>query len=218
MPLWSELVPELAATADDITRRLYDEAGIIELPAKSTVFMQGDSCRQYLVVLKGTVKVFTRAENGREILLYRLVGGDSCVLTTSCLFSHSHYPAEGKTETDVIAMAIPASQFEFALQQSSSFREQVFATFSSHLTELIALVEEVAFGKLDIRLARYLLTECDASDTVLKTHQQIATDLGTAREVVSRQLKDLESEGVIELKRGAVSLRDKPRLEHTAAS
>lgn len=197
--------------------QLFDASGIISLPENSTVFHQGDACKNYLIVLDGKVKVFTRAENGREILLYRLVSGDSCVLTTSCLLSNKNYPAEGKTETPVIALAIPVSQFNTALQQSPTFREMVFSAFSSHLSELITLVEEVAFGKVDVRLAKHLLTQCDDKNILSSTHQNIATELGSAREVISRQLKELESKGLIKISRGNIEIIDTSALQDIAS-
>lgn len=213
---WRQLLPELEASADDISRELFDASSIVTLPAHTTVFSQGDTCKNYLILLDGKIKVFTRAENGREIVLYHLGDGDSCVLTTSCLFSNKSYPAEGETETSVKALAIPAKLFNVALQQSSSFREQVFSAFSSHLSDLIMLVEEVAFGKLDVRLAKHLLARKDENDTLTATHQNIATELGSAREVISRQLKELESKGLVEITRGKILIKDNEGLQAIA--
>ena len=106
---WREILPSLKSDADEIALELFDSSNVITVPENTTVFSQGDACKNYLIVLDGKLKVFTRAENGREIVLYRLNSGDSCVLTTSCLFSHKNYPAEGETETMVKALAIPAS-------------------------------------------------------------------------------------------------------------
>lgn len=209
---WRQYLPELEATADDMICQLFDASNVVTLPENSTVFHQGDSCNNYLIILEGKVKVFTRAENGREILLYRLFNGDSCVLTTSCLFGNKNYPAEGKAETATSALAIPASRFNEAMQQSTTFREMVFSAFSSHLSDLITLVEEVAFGKVDVRLAKHLLSQCDDDSTLTSTHQNIATELGSAREVISRQLKELESKGLIILNRGNIKIIDKAAL------
>jgi len=218
MNSWRQVLPQLEISADETARQLLDNASVITLPENKTVFQQGDACKNYLIVLEGKVKVFTRAENGREILLYRLHQGDSCVLTTSCLISNKNYPAEGVTETAVSALAIPTSQFNKALQESTTFRALVFSAFSSHLSELITLVEEVAFGKLDVRLARLLLSQCDARRSLTSTHQNIATELGTAREVVSRQLKELESKGHIEIHRGYIKINDTAALQRIADS
>lgn len=215
---WRQVLPQLAQSADEIARQCLDGASVVSLPENSTVFQQGDACKNYLIVLQGSVKVFTRAENGREILLYRLNQGDSCVLTTSCLISHKNYPAEGITETAVSAMVIPATQFNKALQQSATFRELVFSAFSVHLSDLITLIEEVAFGKLDVRLARLLLKQCDDQDTLASTHQNIATELGSAREVISRQLKELETRGYVQINRGNIKIKDTTALQKIADS
>jgi CRP/FNR family transcriptional regulator len=205
---WRGYLPELEKSADDIICQLFDNSSVISLKQKTTVFHQGDACKNYLIVLDGKIKVFTRAENGREILLYRLLPGDSCVLTTSCLFANRNYPAEGMTETDAVALAIPAKQFNDAIQLSMAFRELVFSAFSSHLSELIELVEEVAFGKIDVRLSKLLLNQRDDNNTISSTHQNIATELGSAREVISRQLKELESKGLIKMHRGNIEITD----------
>jgi len=214
---WRQYLPELEKSADSRVCQLFDNANVISLAKDTTVFHQGDACNNYLIVLAGTVKVFTRAENGREILLYRLYTGDSCVLTTSCLFGQKSYPAEGKTETAVTAIAIPVTQFNDAVQQSSTFREMVFSAFSSHLSDLITLVEEVAFGKIDVRLAKHLLNQCDSNNTLNSTHQNIATELGSAREVISRQLKDLESKGYIIINRGSINIINSTAIKQIAA-
>ena len=209
---WRRAFPQLGEIDDAVINSIMNKAGIINMPAKATAFHQGDTCSNYLLIVSGRIKVLTRAENGREIVLYRLSDGDSCVLTTSCLFGSARYPAEGITETEVVALAIPAAEFHEALQQSKSFREFVFGSFSLHLGSLITLVEEVAFGKLDIRLARHL-AKLSADDTSIDTtHQQLATELGSAREVISRQLKDFESKGWLKLHRGSIEIIDKQAL------
>jgi CRP/FNR family transcriptional regulator len=214
---WQQSFPHLYELNDAVINDLMNNAGKISMPAKATAFHQGDACSNYLLILSGRIKVLTRAENGREIVLYRLGDGDSCVLTTSCLFGNARYPAEGITETEVTALAIPAEKFHDAIQQSKPFREFVFSSFSSHLGSLIALVEEVAFGKLDIRLARHLLKHCTDITTIETTHQQLATELGSAREVISRQLKNFESRGWLKLHRGSIEILDKQSLEEISS-
>jgi len=214
---WQQSFPHLSDINDAVINDLMDNAGSIKMPAKTIAFHQGDACSNYLLILSGSIKVMTRAENGREIVLYRLGDGDSCVLTTSCLFGNARYPAEGISETDVTALAIPAARFNQAIQHSKPFREFVFNSFSSHLSSLISLVEEVTFGRLDIRLARHLLKSCNDNARLEITHQQLATELGSAREVISRLLKDLESRGWLKLSRGSVEILDKQALEDIAA-
>ncbi len=212
-PNWRSVLPDLKSSADKITCQLLDSSTVISLKANTTVFHQGDACNNYLIILTGKIKIYTRAENGREILLYRLFQGDSCVITTSCLFGNKNYPAAALAETEVSALAIPASQFNAVLKISETFREMVFSAFSSHLTDLITLVEEVAFGKIDARLAKHLLKQCDKNKLLTSTHQIIATELGTAREVISRQLKDMESKGHININRGNIKINDVSALQ-----
>ena len=214
---WQQTFPQLDEINDTAIAELMNAAGTIDMPANTTAFYQGDACSNYLLILSGSIKVLTRAENGREIVLYRLGAGDSCVLTTSCLFGIARYPAEGISETAVTALAIPAKQFNEAIQHSKPFREFVFSSFSSHLGSLIALVEEITFGRLDIRLARHLLKSSAGDVTLQTTHQQLATELGSAREVISRLLEDLESRGWLQLQRGSIKILDKQPLEEIAS-
>jgi len=214
---WKKVLPQLAEIDAASAGGILERAREVSLPAQSAVFHQGDRCIHYLLVLEGVVKVLMRALNGREIVLYRLGAGDSCVLTTSCLFGNTRYPAEGVTETAVTALSIPADVFQRALQDSAAFREFVFQSFTDHLASVISLVEEVAFGRLDSRLARQLLEHCDPDLVVRTTHQALATELGSAREVISRLLKELEVQGRLELQRGSIRILDQAALELLAA-
>jgi CRP/FNR family transcriptional regulator, anaerobic regulatory protein len=219
-PEWQDIFPQLRklpGSREDEIEKLLNNASEVSLPARTTVFHQGDECVNYILILEGSVRVMTRAENGREIVLYRLGAGDSCVLTTSCLFGNTRYPAAGITDTEIRALLIPASVFQRALQSSSAFREFVFASFSEHLGNLISLIEEVAFGRLDMRLAKHLLELSGADKVLHTTHQELATELGTAREVISRQLKDFEQQGWLTLQRGSITLLDTGALEALSA-
>ena len=123
--LWKQVLPQLAEIDAAVTNGFLAHSREITLPAQTVVFRQGDECRHYLLVLQGKVRVLTRALNGREIVLYRLGAGDSCVLTTACLFGKERYPAEGVTETAVTALTLPDGVFHRALQDSGAFREFV---------------------------------------------------------------------------------------------
>ena len=203
---------------DNIGRKIIDSAKRVSLPANATVFYQGTNCENYLLVIQGVVKVFTRAINGREIVLYRVNEGQSCTLTTTCLLANNNYPAEGITETEVEALVIPLSEFNLGLAQSASFREFVFNTYGKRLCDVISLVGEVSFNRIDIRLAKQLIIHVDSNNTLTMTHQQLATELGTAREVVSRQLKTFETKGYLSLNRGKIELLDKIALEDLAST
>jgi len=197
-----------------------DGKGIVErleqvvIPANTTLFRQGDSCQNYLLILSGSVKVFTRAENGREIVLYHISTGHSCVLTTSCLLSSEDYPAEGVTETDIVAVVIPGPIFDEYVALSAAFRKLVFNSYGDRLAALISLVEEISFSKLDVRLAKFLLENSSVNTPLITTHQALATELGSAREVISRQLKEFEKNGWVKLSRGKIQIMNQLALEN----
>ncbi|MFW2372823.1 MAG: Crp/Fnr family transcriptional regulator [Gammaproteobacteria bacterium] len=201
---------------DAAGKKVLNQAREIRIPAHTTVFHQGDSCENYLLVLDGSVKVFTRSENGREVVLYRVLSGESCTLTTACLFSHNTYPAEGYTETDIKALVIPIKSFNEGLQHSSDFRKMVFDAYSQRLTEIIGLVEEISFGRIDVRLAKALLQHIVGEMTIHITHQSLATELGSAREVISRQLKEFEHKQWVKLHRGSIEILNSGALEKLA--
>ena len=205
-------VPELADADDSVLDRLLESAQIVKLDHDRFVFHAGDLCQAFLILLYGEVRVQLTAANGREVTLYRIGPGGSCILTTSCLLSDEHYPAEAIAESDIEALAIPVSSFQSALEESQWFRRFVFDGFSSRLTSVIRKIEQIAFTAIDVRLAGVLL-ELDRKGVEKITHQDIAVELGTAREVISRHLKRFESEGWVRLGRGQVSLVDRPQME-----
>ena len=140
-------------------------------------------------------------------MLYRVGNGQSCVITTSCLISHEAYPAEGITETATDALVISQALFNETLGRSETFRKFVFASQGRRLSDLIQRVEDVAFGRIDARLAKHLVDRCkNQPGLVSATHQQLASELGTAREVVSRQLKVFEKQEWIAVHRGSVEV------------
>jgi CRP/FNR family transcriptional regulator len=195
--------------------RLLENAKIVKLDHDRFVFHAGDLCQAFLILLDGEVRVQLTSESGREVTLYRIGPGGSCILTTSCLLSNENYPAEAIAESDIEAMAIPVSSFQSTLEESQWFRRFVFDGFSTRLTSVIQKIEQIAFTAIDVRLAGVLL-ELDRKGVEKITHQDIAVELGTAREVVSRHLKRFESEGWVRLGRGQVSLVDRPRIEAMA--
>lgn len=191
---------------DTVDKEIINSAKQICLPANSTIFYQGANCENFLLVIEGKIKVFTRAINGREIVLYRVNTGQSCTLTTTCLLANKKYPAEGITENEVTALVIPIKDFNRGLAQSTNFRELVFNTYAQRLSEVISLVGEISFNRIEIRLAKQLLHLASNENSLFITHQYLATELGSAREVISRQLKKFEGEGLLHLSRGKIVL------------
>lgn len=213
---WLARFPALAAARDPALQRLVAAAPLQQVPAGVTVFRAGDACERFLMVLEGSVRVQKLAENGREIVLYRVAAGETCVLTTSCLLAGERYPAEGVTESPVTVAALPLARFREALAHSEAFRRFVFNSFGERMAELMTLVEAIAFGRLDNRLAQRLLALGQSGSRVTITHQQLAAELGSAREVISRLLKEWERQGWIALERGEIVLLDAAALTRLA--
>jgi CRP/FNR family transcriptional regulator len=166
------------------------------------------------MVTAGSVKVSTVTDSGRELLLYRVGPGQTCVLTTAALLAHADYDAEGMAETDTEALAIPRPLFEELLASSPAFRQFVFSSYGERLRDLIGLVQEVSQRHVDRRLARFLAER--AQSPIVMTHQEIAAELGTAREVVSRLLKQFAGEGLVVIERRHVVVADAARLSRLA--
>ena len=173
-------------------------------------------CSAYVMRLAGKSRVYKMSTGGREILLYRVGAGETCVITTTCLLGSSDYPASTIVEEPIRDVLIPAAAFHQLMIDSAVFRKFVMTNYGALISDLIVLLDEVAFHSLDARLAKVLL---DAkSPQITRTHQQIADELGTAREVVSRQLKRLELKGAVSLGRGQVEIVNRGALEKLANS
>jgi len=214
--IWKQHFPEFVSQDDDVLKQLMESAALIRLPAGQQVFYPGKVCEHYLLVLSGSVKAQILSSDGREVTLYHVGSGDSCVLTTSCLLGDNQYPAEGFTETDVEAFAIPAYIFHRSLAHSVFFRDFVFRSFSARLADVMKRMESISFGSIDQKLAKALLS--DQALHVRKTHHELANEMGSVREVVSRHLKRFESQGWLGLHRGSIEIRDVEALKRLASN
>ncbi len=188
----------------------------VSLPVGSMVFRDGEACSNYLFVLSGRVRVQKITHDGHELTLYRLVAGQACELTTSCLMAGECYHAEAVAETPVEVLLVCKNLFDEAMGRSSHFRHYVFSQVEHGMNTLLRLLEAVAFEALDKRLAQRLLDAVDDTGEVHATHHELAVDLGSAREVISRTLKALERKGLVRLGRGHISLLDTAALRRIA--
>lgn len=206
------VLPAALRGAGDVNLDRFLESGVpVHLEADRFVFRPGDACESFLILLHGQIRVQLISEDGKEVTLYRIGPGGSCVLTTSCLFSSEHYPAEAIAETDIEALAFSKDIFEQTVEQSTPFRRFVFDGFSQRLAKVIGRMEELAFTSIDYRLAKALLDLHERRQTQV-THNALAVELGTAREVVSRHLKRMEKRGLIALARGKVTVLDRSEI------
>lgn len=183
-----------------------ENASEIALKAAQSVFTQGQTPENYLVVTQGCVKVSARSREGKEVVLYRVQAGEMCILTTACLLGHTKYPAEAITESDTVARIIPAQLFENLLNESVAFRQYVFEGLSMRLAQVMERFEHLVLESVHQRLAAFLLRNADSQGVVESTHEMLATEIGTVREVVSRHLRSMEKDGLVATERGHIKL------------
>ncbi|MGI3186292.1 Crp/Fnr family transcriptional regulator [Nioella aestuarii] len=214
---WISRFQGLSRLPERIRGILETRSTVIKMPKGTIIFGPGNSPENLLFLLDGTVRVQQLAENGREIVLYRVQAGESCVMTTACLLAYEDYSAEGVAETDIKAAAIPRAVFDDLISQSKEFRTFVFSAYSKRITDLFHVIEDIAFQRMDIRLAQKLL-DLKQGVTVKATHQQLAAELGTAREVISRQLSEFQRRDWIKQTRGNVELLDEASIARLAQS
>lgn len=175
------------------------------IPAGKQIYHEGDACSAIAFILAGDVRVYKIGQTGREITLYEIGPGETCILNASCILAGQNYPAHAVTTSDADLLLVPSAEFRRLVSDHETMREFVFTLLSRRLSGVMELVEEVAFGRMDERLAEYLV-ERSADNRLETTHQKIANDLGTSREVVSRLLKDLERKGKVRLSRNEIIL------------
>lgn len=192
-------------------------AFLTRIPAGRDVFVEGDEAAAIALLLSGVVRVYQIGENGREITLYRFGNGESCILTANVILSRQTFPAIATVEQEAEAVMIPAAAFRDWVRRYDLWRDFTFNLLSQRLASLIATVDEVVFRRLDVRLADFLLKQSGGQPQIAVTHQQIAAELGSSREVISRLLEQLESEGLIRRSRGAVEILSRAGLETRAA-
>ncbi len=205
---WLRAFPAVQSRNDPGWRLMARDARLVEADKGTRLFQAGDPCREFVMVLAGAIRVQYLDEQGNEIVIYRVRAGETCILTTSCLLGQVNYPAEGIVDAPLRAALVPLATFRAALA-SEAVRDFVFATMGRRLMELMLRIDELAFRRMDRRLAQYLLAR---GRVVEATHQEIAVELGSAREVVSRLLKDFERRGWLRLGRGRIEIREPEAL------
>jgi len=199
----------LLAADNALFAELCQSGDYLKLPPGQHICLEGSHCSSLALLLNGTARVYKLGESGKEITLYRVEAGESCVLTLSCIASGKAFPAFAISETDVEAIIIPTSKVRSWMEQQPSWRDYAWTLIASRLADVISLVEEITFKRMDERLAYYLEQQRQQhGERLTITHQQIAADLGTSREVISRLLKDLQQRGELSLGRGQIVLKN----------
>ncbi len=199
---------ELADIRDRIWLDAIDNARLLETNPDTTLFSGNATCNNFMLILEGTIRIYQTAKDGREITLYRVEAGGLCVLSLNSLLRNQSFNAIAITESNVRALVISSTSFKIMIDKISPFRNYVLSTLTERLCETIYLIQDTAFNHLNMRLACILdnLFERGPTLTLKITHQELASELGTTREVISRILKDFEKQNCIKLSRGYIKL------------
>lgn len=208
------LYPAFETLDDRRLDALLDESIVLNVKPGTVLFDDESPCQAFPLLIDGTIRVSKVGPQGRELQLYRVVPGEACILTTSCLLGKVAYNARGIADTEMTAVALPQPVFQRLLAEHEPFRNYVFGLFAERISELMQLVEAVAFQKLDQRLAALLLGKGKVIHT---THQALADELGSVREIVSRLLKTFAEQGLVSLAREQIEIVDAGKLRRIAA-
>ena len=208
----SEALPLFQRADPQLVREFQQAAFMAKIPAGQDVFMEDDNVDAIALLISGVVRVYKIGETGREITLYRFGNGESCILTANAILSQKTFPAIAVVEKEAEAVMIPADVFRQWVAKYGLWREFVFDLLSQRLSSVMAIVEEIAFRRMDERLASYLLKRARSQNPMRTTHQEIAAELGSSREVISRLLEDFSKRGFIRAGRGEIEILDKEGL------
>ena len=207
------VLPILEHADPGLLREFQQKAFYARIPQGQDVFVEGDRADAIALLISGVVRVYKIGETGREITLYRFGNGESCILTANAILSHENFPAIATVEKEAEAVMVPAEVFRDWVRRYDLWREFVFDLLSARLSSVMAVVEEVAFHRMDDRVAAFLSERLAQSDVLQITHQEIAAELGSSREVISRILEDFSALGMISVSRGTIKLLDREALQ-----
>lgn len=213
----TQALPFLQRVEPGLVREFQQAAFLARLPAGKGVFAEGDQVEAIALLISGVVRVYKIGETGREITLYRFGLGESCILTANAILSQQSFPALATVEQAAEAVMIPAETFRDWMSRYDVWRDFVFDLLAQRLSSVMALVDEVVFRRLDARLASFLLDRSRTQNPISITHQEIASELGSSREVISRLLEDFASQGLIRSARGQVAILNRDSLQIRAA-
>jgi CRP/FNR family transcriptional regulator, anaerobic regulatory protein len=213
---WIEAVPALAGLEEAARADLLARSIQIAAPLGTRVFATGRVPEDLLILTHGTLRVQQPEAASRATFLYRVLPGETCLLTAACLLGDRRLPAEGVAESALRAVLVPRNVVEGLLATSDAFRRFVFGSLSRRVADVMQVADEIAARGVDFRLARALLAMAAADGTVTATHEVLARDLGMARRIVSRHLREFRSRGWVNLSRGGLWLADAEALRRLA--
>lgn len=202
----ASILPIIQHADPQLVREFQQVAFFSRIPAGKDVFVEGDRANAIALLISGVVRVYKIGETGREITLYRFGLGESCILTANAILNQQTFPAIATVEQDAEAVMIPADTFRDWVRRYDPWRDFVFNLLSQRILIMMEIIDEVAFQRMDTRLASLLLTRSRMQNPIHITHQEIASELGSSREVISRILEDFAGEGLIRSTRGSLEI------------
>ncbi len=188
------------------------------IPANSVICEDGQINTDLPLLISGLIRVYKISESGKEITLYHIGDDESCVLSASTILGGKEFPAIAKTVTESHVVILPETFVREWIVQSTDWQQFIFGLVAQRLSDVITVVEEVAFQRMDKRIAKYLYQKQQREGNTLSiTHQKIADEVGTAREVVTRVLRDLESRHIVKITRGKIEINTLNALQKVAS-
>jgi CRP/FNR family transcriptional regulator len=200
-----EIFPYFRNATSSVVRKILSKGQYKVVPNNMMLQMEGLPCERIGFVLSGGKRVFKASETGREITIYEIEPGEICILNAACIMANTVYPANIVTLTSVEMLILPAKDFRKMIARYDELRSFTFQLISQNFSAIMELIEEIVFSKMDERLLEYLIEKSE-NGKLKTTHQKIASDLGTAREVVTRLLGAFEKKGLVDLSKNLIQL------------
>jgi CRP/FNR family transcriptional regulator len=209
------LFPVLAQLPAQDRSILFSAGQIIEVPEEQMLMQQRQQCQFVPFVISGILRIYKLSPNGREMTLYRTASGETCLASIACQLTGEEFPAMAQVEEAAVLFMVPAAVYHEIFDKQLAWKDFLINSMYSHLVETMQTLEAVAFDRTDNRLVQWLLEQTgNQKGTIRYTHEAIAVELGTAREVVSRLLGELKSQGAVQLGRGRIEVIDPVLLQH----
>jgi CRP/FNR family transcriptional regulator, anaerobic regulatory protein len=213
--LFKSHFPFIKKCSPEFVETFFHNVQFMQLPAGVSICDEGQQCAHLAMVIDGVGRVYKLSPSGREITLYRIHGGESCVLTASCIMSQNVFPAMAATETPVTAILVSPGNVREWFCKDQEWQKFIFGLLSFRLNDIISVVEEVAFKRIDVRIAEQLVRHIGYGNRLIqKTHAELAADVGSSREVISRILKDFAERGLVNMTRGSIEVVDLESIQH----
>lgn len=209
----SQALPLLQTATPQLIKDFTDFAYYAKLPAGRQIFAEGDDVDGIALLMSGVVRVYKLGVTGREITLYRFGEGESCVITANAILHNQIFPAIAEVEEDAEVVMIPSKIFSDWVKRYDLWREFVFKLYSQRMASVMDIVDEVVFQRMDRRIASFLLDRSQIENPINITHQEVANEIGSSREVISRLLEDFAQREIVRLSRGEIEVLDSEELE-----